>query len=182
MIIKKDIKPHELVTVLAETETELIAKVLSNEGDYLLVTYLSPSDKVYKRAKIFSFESKAERVDFESLTEHHLDVIDVLELGLVKIRPNMFVYEDDIDSESDSEIETDEDSDSDSEGSLKDFIVPDDEDVCIKPCDHQEVDEAWGSWKPSSAGAMRFKERIDQIEQYMNTKIDEKFVFKNKSI
>ena len=181
MIIKKDIKPHELVTVLAETETELIAKVLSNEGDYLLVTYLSPSDKVYKSARVFSFESNAERVDFESLTEHHLDVIDVLELGLVKVRPNMFVYEEDIDSESESEVETD-DEDSDSEGSLKDFVVPDDEDVCIKPCDHQEVDEAWGSWKPSSAGAQRFKERIDHIEQYMNTKIDEKFVFKNKSI
>jgi hypothetical protein len=180
MIIKEDIKPHELVTVLVEEE--MIAKVLSNEGDYLLVTYLSPSDKVYKRAKVFKFEAKAERVDFESLTSHHPDVIDVAELGLFNVGTNMFVYEEDIDSESESEVETD-DSDSDSAGSLDDFVVPDDQDVCLKPCDHQEIDEAWGSWKPSSAGAKRFKQRVDQIEAYMNNEIDEKFIyFKNKLI
>ena len=175
MIIKEDIKPHELVNVLVEEE--MIAKVLSNEGDYLLVTYLSPSDKVYKRAKVFTFEAKAERVDFECLTVHHPDVIDVSELGLVKVRPNMFVYEDDIDSESESEVETD-DSDSDSAGSLDDFVVPDDEDVCLKPCDHQEIDENWRTWRPASAGAKRFKQRVDQIEAYMNNEIDEKFIFK----
>ena len=180
MIINKDIKPHELVNVLIEDpdpSSDAIAKVLSNEGDYLLVTYLSPSDKVYKSAKVFSFEAKAERVDFESLLTHHPDVTDVAELGLVKVRPNMFVYEDDIDSESESDVETD-DSDSDSAGSLDDFVVPDDEDVCCKPCDHKEVDEAWSSWRPTSAGAQRFKKRVDTIEQHMNNAIDERFVFK----
>ena len=179
MIIKEDIKPHELVTVLIEDpdpSSDAIAKVLSNEGDYLLVTYLSPSDKVYKSAKVFSFEAKAERVDFESLTGHHPDVTDVSELGLVKVRPNMFVYEEDIDSESESDVETD--SDSDSAGSLDDFVVPDDKDVRCKPCDHKEVDEAWSSWRPTSAGAQRFKKRVDTIEQYMNNTIDEKYVFK----
>jgi hypothetical protein len=178
MIINEDIKSRELVEVLVgEPEnTEYLAKVLSNEGEYLFVTYLSPIGKVYKAAPVFSFESKAERVDFESLTAHHKDIIDVEELGIKKIQPNMFVYEEDVDSESDSEIETE--SESDSEGSLKDFIAPDDEEITCKPCDHQEVDEAWNSWKPHSAGAQRFKQRVDEIEKYMKHQIDEKYVFK----
>ena len=174
MIVKEDIKPGELVEVLLEDSEEAFAKVLSNEGQYLLVTYLSPIDKVYKSAKIFSFESKAERVDFESLTTHHAGVIDVHELGLKKVRVNMFVYEEDIDSESDSEVDTD-DSDEDSDGSLKDFVVKDDEEILCKPCDHLVVDEQWNSWKPHSPGAIRFKNKIDQIEAYMNHKIDEKY-------
>jgi hypothetical protein len=178
MIIKEDIKAGEIISVLIEVpDIESFAKVLSNEGDYLLVTYLSPSDKVYKGAKVFSFESKAERVDFESISEHYQGVVDIEEIGIIKINKNMFVHEDDIDSESESEIETD-DSDSDSEGSLVDFIVPDDETVMCKPCDHRRVDEAWNSWRPASAGAQRFKDRIDRMEEYMNSQIDEKFNFK----
>ena len=175
MIIREDIKVGEIIEVLVDCESdEPFAKVLSNEGGYLFVTYLSPIDKVYKSAKVFSFESKAERVDFESITTHHIGVIDIEELGLTKIGKNMFVFTEDIDSESESEIETD-DSSSDSEGSLRDFIVPDDETVLLKPCDYKEVDESWNSWKPSSAGAQRFKKRIDEIEEYVNHKFDDKF-------
>ena len=179
MSINQDIKPGELVEVLVgdpEPE-EQIAKVLSNEGSYLFVTYLSPTNKIFKSAKVFSFEAKAERVDFESLTTHHKDVIDVSDLGIKKVHTNMFVYEDDIDSESESEIETDE-SDDDSEGSLKDFIVPDNIDEICKPCDHQAIDKVWSTWRPASAGAQRFKKRVDEIEEFMNHQIDEKFIFK----
>jgi len=180
MITNKDIKSGELVEVLVLVEgaepEEQIAKVLSNEGDYLFVTYLSPINKIFKSAKVFSFEAKAERVDFDSLTTHHKDVIDVAELGIKKVRQNMFVYEDEIDSESESEVDTD-DSDEESEGSLNDFIVPDDEEIICKPCDNIEVDKSWKTWRPMSAGAQRFKKKIEEIEELMNHKIDEKFVF-----
>jgi hypothetical protein len=177
MIINEDIKPGELVEVFVGDSEDQLAKVLSNEGSYLLVTYLSPVNKIYKAAKVFSFEAKAERVDFDSLTTHHKDVVDVLELGIKKVRVNMFVYEEDVDSDSESEVGTD-DSDDDSEGSLQDFIVPDDEEVLCKPCDHLAVDEAWNSWKPHSPGALRFKKKVDAIEEYMNHQIDDKFRFK----
>ena len=91
----------------------------------------------------------------------------------------MFVYTDDIDEDSSSEIETDESESDDSAGSLDDFIVPDDEEVLIKPNDHLEVDTAWSKWRPTSAGAQRFKKNIDSIEEHMNHQIDEKYVFKN---
>jgi hypothetical protein len=179
MIINEDIKSRELVEVMVGEPgyPSYFAKVLSNEGEYLFVTYLYPIGKVYKTAQVFSFESKVERVDFESLTAHHKDVIDVEELGFQKVRQNMYVQENDIDSESESEVETD-DSDDDSEGSLKDFVVPDDEEIMCKPCDHLAVDEAWSSWKPHSPGALRFKKKVDDIEHYMKSQIDEKFVFK----
>ena len=178
-IIPSDIKLGELVDVLVDDNSEYLAKVLSNEGDYLLVTYLSSSEKVYKSAKVFSFEAKAERVDFDTLTTHYSDIIDVKDIGLVKIAKNMFVYTDDIDEDSSSEIETDESDSDDSAGSLDDFIVPDDEEVLIKPNDHLEVDTAWSKWRPTSAGAQRFKKNIDSIEEHMNHQIDEKYVFKN---
>jgi hypothetical protein len=171
MIISKEIQKDDLIEVLVETCGDTIAKVLSNEGDYLMVNYLSPSEKKYKGAQIFSFEETIERVDFESLVTHHV------ETDLINIKDNMYVYQEDIDEDSSSEIETDEESDSDSEGSLKDFVVPDDEEIRLKPSDHREVDEAWSSWKPTSVGAKRFKKKIDDMEEYMNNKIDEKFVF-----
>ena len=171
MIISHEIQKDDLIEVLVESDGNTIAKVLSNEGDYLMVNYLSPSGKVYKGAKVFSFEETVERVDFESLLTHHV------ETDLINVKGNMYVYQEDIDEDSSSEIETDEESDSDSEGSLTDFIVPDDEEIRLKPSDHREVDEAWSSWRPTSVGAKRFKKKIDDIEEYMNHQIDEKFVF-----
>lgn len=176
MIVHNDIKKNELVVVLVEEDGETIAKVLSNEGGYLLVSYLSPSEKVYKGTKVYSFETKTEFVSFDSLITHYVNTVHLEELGFIKVQENMFVEESDIDEESSSEVETDEESESD-DSSLDDFIAPDDEEILIKPIDHKEVDTAWDTWSPSTPGAKRFKDKINQIEQYMNSQIDEKFVF-----
>ena len=176
MIIPNDIKKNELVVVLVEHYGETIAKVLSNEGGYLLVSYLSPSEKVYKATKIYSFETKTEFVPFDSLIIHYNGTENIEDLGFIKVHDNMFVEESDIDEESSSEIETETDEEC-SESSDDSFIVPDDEDVCIKPPDYKEVDASWNTWSPVTPGAKRFKDKINQIEQYMNSQIDEKFVF-----
>ena len=175
-IVPCDIKSSELVKVLVEEDDECIAKVLSNEGEYILVTYLYQTDKVYKTAGIYSFDSQAQRVDFSSLIEHYIGIIDVLEFDMKQVGKNMFVYKHEIDEESDSEIETDESSDDESESGS--FIVNDDEESALLPDDHHVVDEEWKKWRPISAGARRFKEKIEQIEAHVKSYIDEKFVFK----
>ena len=99
------------------------------------------------------------------------------EAGFKQVQENMFVELEEVVEESSSEIESEEEYDySDSDDS---FIVPDDETVLQKPVDHRMVDEQWNSWRPTTPGAKRFKDKIDQIEAYMNHQIDEKFVFKN---
>jgi len=177
MIIPGDIKENEFVIILVEDEEgENMAKVISNKGEYLIVSYLSQSEKVYKGTKIFSFETTTEFVSFDSLVTHYTNVTDLEELGFVKVQENMFVEKEDIDEDSSSEIETD-DSTSESDTEMDDFIVPDDEEILIKPVDHQEVDSKWDSWRPRTSGAKRFKEKIDIIDAYMKQQIDEKFVF-----
>jgi len=174
MIIPNDIKENELINVLVEDIGETIAKVSSNEGNYLLVSYLSQSNKTYKGTRVYSFEIKTEYVSFDSLITHYIDTVDLEEIGFIKVQDNMFVEESDIDDESSSEVETASESECESEDS---FIVPDNEEVCIKPVDYKEVDKNWDSWKPTTPGAKRFKDKVDMMEKYMNNQIDEKFVF-----
>ena len=167
MIVFEEIKARELVQVLIDDPRyDCIAKVLSNEKTYLIVTYLSPTDKAFKGAKVFSFDSTAERLDFDSIITHHPEIIDVTEIGLRLVAKNMYVYEDDIDPDSESEVETDEE-DSSSEEEESD----EDEKGDIKSRD-LELDEQWNSWKPSSAGAARFKDKIDQIESFIKHRHD----------
>jgi hypothetical protein len=176
MIIPGDIKENDFVLVLVEEDSESLAKVIFNKGEYLIVSYLCQSGKVYKGTKVFSFETLTEFVEFDSLVEHYIDVTDLKELGFVKVHENMFVEKEDIDEDSLNEIETDE-SETESDTEMNDFIVPDDEEILIKPVDHREVDSKWDTWKPRTSGAKRFKEKIDMIEAYMKSQIDEKFVF-----
>jgi len=145
-----------------------IAKVVSDTE----VQFLSSCQKSYKGTKVYSFETESEPAP-SAATRHST----MEELGFKKVGDNMYVEVEDIDEESSSEIETDE-SDGTDEDSDDDFIVPDDEEVLLKPADHRHVDAEWNSWRPVSAGARRFKEKVDQIEEYMNHAIDEKFVFK----
>ena len=80
-----------------DIEEECYAKVISNESDKLFVSYLSPSSKIYKGACIYSFESKVEIVYPESIIEHHQGVVDVSQLGILKIDDsNHFVIENEI--------------------------------------------------------------------------------------
>jgi hypothetical protein len=121
---------------------------------------------------VFSFESETELVELEQVTKKHPSIED---LGFVQVGDNMYVEKESVDEDSDSEVEDEDSDDTDSDDS---FIVPDDEDVLQRPPDHREVDRAWKEWRPTSAGAQRFKDKIDQIEAVMNHTIDEKFVFK----
>lgn len=167
-IIPNEIEKGHIVKVLVEGDEEYYASVLSNEGEYLFVTYFTPIGKNYKTAPVHSFEPKAEKVDFESLTEHYLDS---KEIGVKKIGKNMYVFGDEIDPDSDSEIETEED-DSDSVGSLKDFVVSDSEEMGELPNDYKELDEQWNKWSPKTKSGKQFKRTIDQLEAITKIKGD----------
>jgi len=159
--------------MIVEVMDNVATVVSSHEGDFLIVSYLSENKKVYKGTKVFSFEEGTELIESSQVTKEHSCIED---LGFTKVGDNMYVEKDDVDEESSSEIEDDDVSDCETDD---DFIVPDDEDVLQKPPDYKKVDKDWKEWRPTSAGAKRFKEKVDQIEAYMNHRIDEKFVFKN---
>ena len=149
-----------------------VANVISSHGeDFLIVSYLSENKNMYKGTKDFSFESETELIESNQVVKRY-DSIE--ELGFIRIGENMYVEKEEVDEDSCSEIEEV----SSEEESDDSFIVPDSEEVLQKPSDYREVDRNWKEWRPVSAGAQRFKEKIDQIEAYMNHQIDEKFVFK----
>ena len=154
-------------------DSENIAKVVSTGEGYFTVSYLSSSKKRFKSARVYSFETTVEYLDSHKVLKEYSSME---EAGFKQILENMFVEVEEVVEESSSEIESEEEYDySDSDDS---FIVPDDETVLQKPVDHRVVDEQWNSWRPTTPGAKRFKDKIDQIESYMNHQIDEKFVFK----
>ena len=167
-IIPNEIEKGHVVKVLVEgDDDEYYASVLSNEGEYLFVTYFTPIGKNYKTAPVHSFEPKAEKVEFESLTEHYLDSN---EIEVKKIGKNMYVFKDEIDPESDSEIETEEDSDS--AGSLNDFIASDNEEVNELPDDYKELDEQWEKWSPKTKSGKKFKKTVDELEEIVKIHAD----------
>lgn len=148
-----------------------VAKIVSfRDEKFLVVSYLSENKKMYKGAKVFSFESETELIECEQVTKRYKSIQDV---GFTEVGDNMYVENDEVDKDSESEIEEIESDDSEDS-----FIVPDDEEVLQKPLEHKEIDRNWKEWRPMSAGAKRFKDKIDEIEAYMNHQIDEKFVFK----
>ena len=104
---------------------------------------------------VYSFETKAERVDFESILEHHDDGIE-----LKKLDKNMYVFSENIDPESDSEIEDMEDYESDDDS----FVVSDTEEMCELPPDAKELDESWNKWSPKTPSAKRFKKTVEKLE------------------
>ena len=180
-----EINPQEMIQVLTEEESieELVyAKVISNEGNKLYVSYLNPTSKIYKGACVYSFESKVEIVELESISEHHIGVRDVTELGILKLDSdiNMYVIENEIeDEELDSDIE--DMSDSDSDVSENSFIAEEDPEQWELPDDYREVDFNWSNWIPSTVGEQHFKDTIDKLETYAkihldNLKMDKKSV------
>jgi len=166
-IIPNEITKGDYIKVLVEDEDEYFASVLSNEGNYLFVTYLLPIGKAYKSALVYSFETKAERVDLESILEHYNDG----GFPMKKIDKNMYVFVDNIDPDSDSEIEDIEDYDeSESNDS---FIVSDTEEMGEQPpSDAKELDEAWNKWSPKTPSAKNFKKKIEQIEAMVKVEGD----------
>ena len=162
------------MVLFVTTNQESIAKVIDGtDGDFLFVTYLiHHGTKVYKGAKVFSFEKKSTLLESECVTRRSATME---ELGFKEVGCDMYVELESIDDDSSSEIDDESEAGSESEDS---FVVPDDEDLLIKPPDFRRVDAEWSAWKPTTSGARRFKEKVDQIESYMNHAIDEKFVFK----
>ena len=157
-IVTSEIVKGDYIKVLVENDDEYFASVLSNEENYLFVSYLFPIGKSYKSALVYSFEAKAERVDFESILEHYNDG----GFTMKKVGKNMYVFVENIDPDSDSEIEDIEDyEDSESENS---FVVSDTEDMDELPPDAKELDEAWNKWSPKTPSAKNFKKTIEQIE------------------
>jgi hypothetical protein len=163
-----------IISVFICENEENIAKVVSDNKEHLTVSFLSSSGKSYKGARVYLFETETEKVEYKHVVKTHETI---QEFGFIELQSGGYVAQDEIDEDSESEVETDEEDEVeyDDDG----FIVPDDEEVLIKPVDHKEVDNNWKKWKPTTSGARRFKDKIDQIEAYMNHAIDEKFVFKN---
>ncbi len=170
MISIDDIKPHQIVKVLVcydDIEEELFAKVITNTGGLLFLTYLEQTEKLYKGACVYAFCSKAECASVESVTEHY-DCIDIEEIGVTQIDRNMFVFEEDIDVDDDcSDIYDDDEDDED----LRDFIVPDG--PMELPPDHVMLDERWSAWQPDTEGGQRFKNVVDRIEARVRLQMDE---------
>lgn len=172
MIVPEDVCCGEIVEVHLDDE-DCLAKVLSNEGAYIFVTYFYETDKMYKGTGVYLFDSQAQRVDFESLVSHYVDTVDITELGFKKVGKNMYVVENDIDPDSTSEIETDESSD---ESESDDFVASDDESG-VPLDDYKAIDDEWNSWTPDTDGARRFKNTVNRIEARVRHTQDEKNTF-----
>jgi len=168
MIVPADILPNNLVKVLVEGGDEYYASVLSNEGEYLFVTYLVPILKNFKTAPVHEFESKAERVDFESITEHHFDSEIIKKIG-----KNMYVFIDEIDTDSESEIETESSSDDSEDDSLDSFIVSDEAPEGTQAVVDTELNNQWDSWSPRTPSAIRYKETVNRIEAVARIRQDD---------
>jgi len=175
-----DIKPYEIVKVLTvdgddEVEEEYWAKVMSNEGSYLFVSYLSFTDKIYKGATIHSLDSTVSRVDPESVTEHHADVVDLADVGFYKVDANMYALTEDIDdSDDDSDIYEDDDESCDEYDTTDGFVVDDQtiDGPVHPPPDAALVDSDWDKWAPATDGERRYKDMVDRIEKLAKAHAD----------
>ncbi len=179
MITPQDISPHEVIKVLVDfdgVEEELYAKVLRNDDINLVVTYLSPTSKVYKGACVYSFEATVERVNFDSITEHYAGIIDITDIDMTNIGKNMFVLDREIIEDHDSDIE--DASDEEDQYEEDDFVVSDGGEGTtprtLGISDHREVDQKWNEWQPSTSGGRHFKNVIDAIECRVRHQADEK--------
>jgi hypothetical protein len=180
-IIPSDIKVGEILKVLAvenddEAEDEFWVKVLENNGQYLFVTYLVDTYKLYKGACVYSLEGKANRVDFDNILEHHDGVTNLEDIGLTRIDTNMYVFEDEWDeNDSDSEINDIEDEDEDEYDLTDGFVVPDTviDGPVLPPPDAESLERDWRSWSPRSVGESRFKKMVDRIEERARHQADD---------
>jgi hypothetical protein len=176
-----EILPHELIQVLVDDgiEEHLYAKVIGRDSDKLYVSYLSPTSKIYKGACVYSFESKVEIVEAESISQHYNGVEDVGEIGVRKLDDsNHFVIESEIEEDGyESDIE--DMSDSDSDESENSFIAEEDPDQWELPDDHKKVDDEWSAWTPSTVGGKQFKNTVDRLETYAKIHLDNLHLDKN---
>jgi len=178
------IKPFEIIRVRTEgddgIEEPCLAKVLSNEGTYLLVTYFNYTSKVYRDTTVYMLDSQAQRVDMESIMEWFEDTTNFEDIGFKPIGKNMYAETKKIncDEDMDSEIEdfSDEEEDDESlasDDSLRDFIVPDDDSDVEQTEVDEELERDWDNWKPTGRNEKRFKSVVDAIEEKYASKSKE---------
>ena len=176
MINPKDITLGEIVTVLledddgVEEETNAIVTAVSN--NVLTVRYLTMTSKLYKNATVYELEEEENMVDVCSLTEHHIGIKDLEEIGYAQLDDGpMYVLQDEINFDIESSSIEDM---SDDEGTEDSFIVPDNiiDGKVVPPDDAAEIDAAWNAWQPTSSGAKKFKERVDVIEELARVHAD----------
>ena len=176
MINPKDITLGEIVTVLledddgVEEETNAIVTAVSN--NVLTVRYLTMTSKLYKNATVYELEEEENMVDVCSLTEHHIGIKDLEEIGYAQLDDGpMYVLQDEINFDIESSSIEDM---SDDEGTEDSFIVPDNiiDGKVVPPDDAAEIDAAWNAWQPTSSGAKKFKARVDLIEELARVHAD----------
>jgi hypothetical protein len=177
MINPKDITIGEIVTVLledddgVEEETHAIVTDVFEAG--LMVRYLTSTSKLYKNATVYELEEDENMVDLCSLTEHHIGIKDLEEIGYAQLDDGpMYVLQDEINF--DIESSSIEDMSDDGEGTEDSFIVPDNviDGKVVPPDNAAEIDAAWNAWQPTSSGAKKFKERVDVIEELARAHAD----------
>lgn len=172
-----DIQPFEIIRVRTEgddgVEEPCLAKVLSNEGAYLLVTYFNYTSKVYRDTTVYMLDSQAQRVNMDSIMEWFEETTNFEDIGFKHIGKNMYAEtkmincDDDMDSEIEdfSDYEEEDDESLASDDSLRDFIVPDDDSDVEQPDVDEELDKDWDNWRPMSQIEQRFKDTVDAIEE-----------------
>jgi len=175
MINPKDITIGEIVTVLledddgVEEETHAIVTDVFEAG--LMVRYLTSTSKLYKNATVYELEEDENMVDLCSLTEHHIGVKDLEEIGYAQLDNGpMYVLQDEINFD----IESSSIEDMSDDGTEDSFVVPDNviDGKVVPPDEAVEIDAAWNAWKPTSSGAKKFKERVDVIEEIARAHAD----------
>jgi len=169
MISRESIFQDDIIKLLVNedgTEDEMYALVGMNTGNTLGVSYLSPTNKIYKSACVYQLESgNLNPAPFESVFEHYPSGTAFTDLGMKMVGINMYSLYDEIDVEDvDSDVYEDHD-DSDTDSEMADFVVPDDGIPIGPPPGHELIDKEWEEWKPSTPGARSFKETIDMIEK-----------------
>lgn len=182
MIRLQDIKENEILKVLLnldDVEEEHFARVVSTSESFIYVKYLLVTEKHYGGAAVYEEDTSTEVVEIESVTEHYegsKGYSDITGLRKIPRTPYYIMSEEgDIFSDDESEWET---ATSEDEYQADDFCT-DDEEQPSPPADHEDLDRAWNSWNPTSAGAKRFKERVDLIEQHVRcTRDNQKFCAK----
>ncbi len=128
------------------------------------------TDKVFKGARVYkNIESRSDSTPGSQLVYKGPKPPDTIDVP--GYEGDYYVFTRDIDPESESEVDTDPSTDGSLSGS---FIVSDSGD----PIEPIEEDEVWTNWRPMSAGAQRFKDKVNQIEAHAKKYIDERFIFR----
>lgn len=178
MINFQDIEEGEIVKILVnmnDIEEELYARVYKHTGNFLQVRYLVPTEKTWKGACVYELDESNELIEPENICEHYqgnilFDEID----GIQKIprTPYYYFQEEKNDDDSDDEVVSEDEEDGyeiDGEFCVDDNVI----DAPIElPPDHARIDTEWNEWQPQTAGAKRFKERVDLIEQLARQHVD----------